>query len=65
MPEWVAMSFSSTLIILAIIGKLDYAKYSQRFGNIEILTIAFETVDQCSHSGEKPALVSKIKHMHT
>lgn len=55
----------STPIRLALIGKLDYAKCSQRFEDIEILIIAFETIDQCSNSGEHPALLSKIKYMHT
>lgn len=50
---------------LVIIGNVDYAKRSQRFGDIEILIIAFETVDHCSHSGEQPPLLSKIRYMHT
>ena len=57
----------STPIRLAIIGKVDYAKRSQRFGAIEILIliIAFETVNHWSHSGEQTALLSTIRYMHT
>lgn len=55
----------STPIRLAIIRKLDCAKCSQRSGDIETLIIAFETVDQCSHSGEQSALLGKIKYIHT
>lgn len=54
----------STAIRLAIIRKLDCAKCSQRFGDIEIFIIASETADQCSHSGKQYALHSKIRYIY-
>lgn len=55
----------SALVRLAIIRKLECVKCIQRFGDIEILIIAFETVDQWSYSGEQSALCSKIKCINT
>lgn len=53
----------STAVRRAITRKLDCAKCSQRFGDLEILIIAFEDVAQCSHSGKHYALLSKIKYI--
>lgn len=55
----------SSLIRLEIIRNLDCVTCVQRFAEIEICIIAFETVAQCSHSGDQYSLLSKIQYTHT